>query len=213
MFVVSRLLQTSIILLLFCRICVAEEPFADQLLVDRLNSFKSLSAEFSQTVTDAKGRLYETASGSFSVAEPNRVHWMVNSPMTQQIISDGNMIWIYDPDLDQVIIQAYNAELATSPVSLFFGNIKQLKENFDITYRMNSLGIESYRLTAKNTSAVYQQLHIDFKSTTPLALEFTDSLQQSTRIDLHKVTINPQLSDSLFTFQIPSGVDVINYVE
>lgn len=213
MIILFRLLQTIIIFLLCARFSIAEESIASQALIDLLDSFKSLSAEFNQTITDANGHLYETTSGSFSVAEPNRVQWMVSSPMPQQIISDGDMIWIYDPDLEQVIIQAYNAELATSPVSLFSGNLIQLTDNFDITYKTNPTDIDTYSLKAKKTSALYQTLKLYFKGPTPLALEFTDSFQQSTRIDLYKVTINPQLSDSLFTFQIPSGVDVINYVE
>ena len=43
-------------------------------------------------------------------------------PAAQSIISNGIHLWIYDPDLEQVIIEPYSNNPEANPISLLLGN-------------------------------------------------------------------------------------------
>ena len=72
-----------------------------------LEPITSLSAQFTQQITDADGFELESSSGLFQVSQPAKLHWQVMQPMPQQIISGGISLWIFDPDLEQVIVQPF----------------------------------------------------------------------------------------------------------
>jgi outer membrane lipoprotein carrier protein len=208
----SRLFLVFPLLFSLNNVC-ADDLSASQLLGEILRPLQSLSAEFKQTLFDENGNVFETSRGFFSIAQTNRVRWTTLEPMSQQIISNGQVLWIYDPDLEQVIIQSYSSDLKSSPAILFSGHTQQFSENFDITYRRGEKGIDSYFLAPKSASALYRSLRIDFHGHKPVLMEFVDALQQVTRVEFNSVTINPILEDSLFEFTIPPGIDVINHVK
>lgn len=192
---------------------LADETLASQSLSELLGTVNSLSAEFIQTLSDANGNIFETSYGSFSIAQPNKVRWVVTKPMPQQIISNGEILWIFDPDLEQVVIQPYDSDVLVSPASLFSANSQQLSDDFDISYKPSDSVSDSYYLLPKSSSALYQSLRIDFQNRKPVSFEFIDAMQQSTRIDLGDVIVNPPLADGLFVFEVPAEIDVINHVK
>jgi len=197
--------------LILCAETVAEDPSDTRSLYQLLSPIKGLSAQFSQQIFNSDGDLFQISSGELTATEPNKIRWIVKQPMAQQIISDGTHLWIYDPDLEQVIIQPFVEDIAASPIALFAGNLEELDKAYSIVYLPTETPeLKSYLLTPKSTGALYTTLRIDFVAQTPKALELVDSLGQTTDINLHNVLINPQLSDDLFTFEIPSGVDVVN---
>jgi len=79
---------------------------ADRAPLDRLQTFlnnlKSIDAEFSQKVADpASGKTTEY-KGRFTARRPNLFRWDYRLPYEQLIVSDGQWIWHYEPDLHQV---------------------------------------------------------------------------------------------------------------
>ena len=74
--------------------------------VDTLRDFvrdvKSGRASFTQTVTSPDGAKKKTSSGSFEFARPNRFRFAYAKPFEQLIVADGQKVWIYDADLNQV---------------------------------------------------------------------------------------------------------------
>lgn len=205
-----KLIQIMLLILAPAVTAGADNSRASQSLYNLLSPIKTLSAQFVQTITDADGDHSETASGLFAIAEPNRVRWEVIEPLAQLIVSDGNLVWVYDPDLEQVIVHSYDANMAASPASLFSSDFQQLNRDYGITYEGNESALESYILTPKKPGAFYQHLQIDFVQQNLVGLEFIDSLAQVTRIELDNVVLNSEFSESVFIFDIPPDVDVIN---
>jgi outer membrane lipoprotein carrier protein len=161
-----------------------------QQLRDLLQPITSLSARFTQQISDADGFALQNSEGLFQVSQPNRLRWLVETPMPQQIIADGETLWLYDPDLEQVIIQPFNQDIAATPAILFSGDLDQL----DAAYFVTQLAEGRFELKPGN----------------PTAIALTDSLGQTTTIQFSQLELNPVLSGDQFIFQIPDGVDVIN---
>lgn len=191
----------------------SEELNASQSLSNLLGSIETLTGEFTQVLSDVKGDIFETSSGYFFLAQPNKVKWIVVDPMPQEIVSNGKDLWIYDPDLEQVIIQPYDSELVASPANLFSSKSKDLDNEFDITIIDSELSTKRFLLKPVATTTLYQSLKIEFQSHKPVSLEFTDALEQSTRIDLKNIVVNSKLANKLFVFEIPPNIDIVNHVD
>jgi len=177
-----------------------------QQLRDLLQPITSLSARFQQQITDADGYELQNSEGLFEVSQPNNLRWVVEMPMPQQIIADGETLWIYDPDLEQVIIQPFNDDIAATPAILFSGDLDQL----DDAYFVTQLAEGRFELKPEQGGSLFDSMIIRFDQAKPASITLTDTLGQTTHISFSQLELNPPLSGDQFVFQIPDGVDVIN---
>ena len=176
-----------------------------QQLRDLLQPITSLSAQFEQQITDANGFEMHAATGLVQVAQPNNLRWVVEQPMVQQVISDGVTLWLYDPDLEQVIVQPFDANIESTPAILFSGDLDQLDSAYFIL--QSSKGV--FELTPEQGGSLFSSMQITFANGAPESIALTDGLGQVTRIRFTELVLNPELAADLFVFDIPAGVDVI----
>ena len=177
-------------------------------LRDLLLPIKSLSANFQQQVLDAEGFQLQTANGEFVVAQPGKLRWISRSPMEQWVVSDGQSLWVYDPDLEQVTIQPFNSDLAATPAALFSGDLEMLDATYFVT-RETAGANTLFRLLPERAGGLFNQIELTFHHRQPLKMVLRDSLEQTTSISFADVQINPAVNAGQFVFQIPQGVDVI----
>ena len=176
-----------------------------QQLRDLLEPIVSLSAQFEQHMVDANGVELQHSNGLFQVAKPNSLRWIVEQPMPQQVISDGNSLWVYDPDLEQVMVQPFTVDIQSAPGMLFSGDLQAL----DSAYMVEQPSAGSFLLTAEQGTSLFSSVQIDFDNLLPTSIALTDNLGQVTRISFSELKYNPPLGADLFVFEIPLGVDVI----
>ena len=177
-----------------------------QRLRDLLQPISSLSSQFKQRIIDADGFELQASEGSFEAARPNKLRWIVKQPMAQQIISDGITLWVYDPDLEQVIIQPSNEDIAASPAILFSGDLDSL----DSDYFVELLAEGSFLLTPEQEGSLFNSTAIQFDGAKPSVIVLTDTLGQVTHISFTALKLNPPISADKFVFEIPQGIDVID---
>jgi len=178
-------------------------------LRELLQPITSLSAQFTQRITDAEGFQLDSSVGLFEVAQPARLRWHVVEPLPQQIISDGTTLWIYDPDLEQVIIQPFNQDIAATPAILFSGDLDQLDSAYFV--REESPGL--FTLTPERAGSLFNNMQIEFVNRRPVSIALTDNLEQTTKITFTELQINPAISADRFVFEIPVNIDVINNLQ
>lgn len=176
-----------------------------QQLRDLLQPITSLSAQFKQQITDADGFEIQASEGLFQIAQPNKLRWIVAQPMPQQVISDGVTLWLFDPDLEQVVVQPFDANIESTPAILFSGDLERL----DRAYFIRQLSAGVFTLTPEQGGSLFAGLEIGFVNGVPSSIALTDGLGQVTRITFTEVAYNPLLADDLFVFDIPADVDVI----
>jgi len=204
----------ALIALLACTFVYGDTSQTDsQKLRGLLEPIKSLSATFTQSIYDAEGLELDTSKGLFKVASPAKVVWHVTAPLEQQVISDGLTLWIYDPDLDQVVIKNVDNRVNATPAVLFSGNLESLEASYEVEHRSLSTEAPSFLLTPRDNGSLFASIELQFAGLNPSAIIITDTLGQSTAITLDDLLLNPVLAVDTFTFSIPSGVDVINNVQ
>jgi outer membrane lipoprotein carrier protein len=186
---------------------------ADAASIARLRAFvretQSFHASFTQTVYDAQGRQTAQASGEFSIVRPSRFRWSVDKPYKQLLIGDGDHVWIYDPDLNQVIVRKSDKALGSTPAALLSGR-DEVEAAFEWRELPAAEGLEWLGATPKDKDAAFRELRLGFDAAGLAALEVFDNFGQRTVIRFSKLERNPKLDPSLFRFTPPAGADVVS---
>lgn len=177
-------------------------------LATMLEPLETYQASFEQQILDGSGQRLQQASGTMWLSRPGKFRWEVDAPYQQEVISDGSEVYLYDPDLEQVTVQALDQRVTHTPALLLSGSASELTENYDVT-RQQQGSNESFRLVPKSPDTLFEELEMTFRGEELRGLEMTDSTGQRTAIEFRDVRMNQSIDDSRFTFEIPDGTDVI----
>lgn len=179
--------------------------------VDTLKEFvrevKTGRAAFTQTVTAPDGVKRRSSSGSFEFARPNRFRFAYAKPFEQVIVADGQKVWIFDADLNQVSVRAFNSALGATPAALLAGG--SLEKDFDLSNQPSKDGVDWALATPKNKDGAFQSVRVGFKGKTLSAIEITDSFGQRSLLLFTQMLANPMIASDAFRFTPPVGADVI----
>jgi outer membrane lipoprotein carrier protein len=174
-----------------------------------LASVETLSADFTQVVRNRDGQVVDRASGTLSLSRPNRFRWDYRQPYLQTIVADGERLWLYDSDLEQVTVRALEAGLGSTPAMLLSGSGK-------VADAFTSVALERQgewtwaRLRPAQEGSDFDRVSLAFDARGELAaMELRDKLGQATVIEFANVRRNPGLDAALFRFEPPPGADVI----
>lgn len=179
---------------------------------DRLDTFtrdlKGLDGSFNQQVFDARGTLRETSAGSVKLSVPNLFRWEYTAPYPQLIVADGDRVWIYEPDLEQVSVRPQGAEEANSPLAALV-DPAQLERRYTLSEEAGDDGLEWLRLAPKVEDGSFSSARLGFAGDQLARMELVDAVGQRTVISFSDWTRNPGFAAGTFTYRPPVGVDVI----
>jgi len=170
-----------------------------------IQQVQSASGQFSQQTV---GGERPAQTGQFAFQRPGRFRWETTAPHAQIITSDGTTVSQYDPDLAQMTRRAAGALLGHSPAAILFGS-DALENVFQLTALPDQGGLQWLRATPRPSDAGFQYLDIGFETQLPVRLLLVDAFDQTSRIDLHDMTLNPVLADDVFRLTVPPDVDVV----
>lgn len=172
-----------------------------------LSTFKSMSADFSQTVY-VKNQAAKKSVGKMALMRPGKFRWEVTSPNHQLIVADGRYLWIYDVDLEQATKQSLTKD-AQSPAILLSGSTKAIEDRFSLVGAKEHGNQAEFKLTPKRPNDMVQYIELKFIDNKLNQMAVIDNLGQKNVFTFTNLALNPQLAPSLFQFKAPKGVDVI----
>ncbi|ARG99736.1 outer membrane lipoprotein chaperone LolA [Legionella micdadei] len=182
------------------------ESAADTLQT-KLNAMRSLTATFKQIVK-TREREISRSSGTMALERPGRFRWQTKEPMEQLVVADGQKIWVYDVDLEQVTVKKQDASLEGTAALFLSGYDNTVTRDFEVTESVSGTK-QSYDLRSKSNKANFQRLKLIFNQNTLSTIEMFDQLGQHTIVSLSNVKSNPKVAASLFQFKPPKGTDVV----
>jgi len=180
---------------------------------DQLASFtknlKGLDGRFEQRVYDPNGRQTEVATGSVRLSAPRQFRWEYQPPSAQLIVADGDRIWIYDADLEQVTVRNQNSAEQASPLALLIDPV-ELERQFKVAEAGKADGLAWLELTPrKPDDAPFLKARLGFGPQGLARMELNDTLGQRTVLAFSAWTRNPVFAKNQFRFVPPPGVDVV----
>jgi outer membrane lipoprotein carrier protein len=176
---------------------------------------KSGRADFSQAVTspakDGQAARTKTSSGSFEFARPNRFKFVYKKPFEQTIVADGQTLWLFDVDLNQVTARKQASVLGSTPAALIASaaDIKALQADFVLANAADKDGLEWVLATPKAKDSSLQSVRVGLKGNDLAVLEILDAFGQRSVLTFAGFQSNAVLDSSTFQFKPPAGADVI----
>ena len=172
-------------------------------------STKSAKGEFTQQQVrkSANGKATPASSGSFVFARPGKFIWNYQKPYEQLLQADGDQLYIYDKDLNQVTVKKLGNALGSSPAAILFGS-NDLEKNFTLSEAGTRDGLEWLNAVPKARDTTFEQISIGMRNGAPEAMELKDTFGQTSVLKFTSFQRNPALGAQQFKFEIPKGADV-----
>jgi outer membrane lipoprotein carrier protein len=203
--------------ILICSTAAAKDLTAGQ-VADKIQKFydstKDFQAAFQQEYfSKALGRK-KTSSGFVYIKKPGKMRWDYKQPRAKHFVADGQALYIYDPDLEQVMVdRKFSGSSLTTAISFLWGR-GNLKDEFKVEFskRADLGGPEHYvleLLPKKNARFKGLTFVVDKKNFQVVETLVIDPGDNINHIFFAKVSVNVGLKDQSFVFKIPEGVEVI----
>ncbi|MGM0433111.1 MAG: outer membrane lipoprotein chaperone LolA [Pseudomonadota bacterium] len=187
----------------------ADTEDAAELLSERLADYSSYQADFEQTVQSPDGERLQKTTGELSARRGGDFFWHADPPMEQKIVTSGDEVRVYDPDLRQVTIYPLEDRIASTPALLLSGEVGNLAETFRIR-RETTDGGERFILEPRDKDTLFLELSMRFDEDGVLqGMELHDSLDQRSDLQFRDVVLNESIPDDRFELDAPDDVDVI----
>ncbi len=187
--------------------------------VENRYTHSKFSADFIQKSTIKAMNITDMATGKLYIKYPGRMRWEYEKPDRQIIITDGDKLWVYRPDDNQVMTGKAPTLFRDGKGASFLSDIRLIRQKFDISLHQGppeesdlfhhlvlkphekTLDISEIRLmVSSQTFSVLQVMTLNFYG-------------DETRIDLINFEFEVDIDDSQFSFTIPQGVDVVQIDE
>lgn len=174
-------------------------------------STKAARGEFSQQQMkkSATSKAAPISTGTFLFARPGKFIWTYVKPYEQLLQADGDQLYIYDKDLNQVTVKKLGNALGSSPAAILFGS-NDLEKNFTLSEAGARGGLEWLDAKPKAKDSTFEQISIGLRNGTPEAMELKDAFGATSVISFKKFEKNPPLTPQQFKFVMPKGADVFN---
>jgi outer membrane lipoprotein carrier protein len=168
----------------------------------------SVTADFTQSVTDANGHRGEETRGTLALQAPRQFRWETKAPYEQTIVADGQRVWVYEPDLQQVTVRSQSSEEAHSPLTVLT-DLSQLDSQFTTSESGERDRLVWLKLVSKDKEPEFEFAELGLSEHGLDRMVFKDQLGNSTEIRFSDWKRNPKISADTFKFTPPKGVDVI----
>lgn len=181
-----------------------------------LKEVGSARSGFTQVVTSPKRAgesvaRSKTSSGSFEFLRPNRFRFEYTKPFEQTIVADGETLWLFDVDLNQVTARKQQEVLGSTPAALIAAgtDLRALGEVFELKAAPAREGMEWLEARPLARDGQLQMVRVGFRQAQLAVLDIEDSLGQRSVLTFTGWQGNARLTAEQFRFQPPPGADVI----
>ncbi|GAC1405815.1 MAG: outer membrane lipoprotein chaperone LolA [Burkholderiaceae bacterium] len=210
-----RLVRRTLALRFLIASVLLVPSFAAAAALEQFKSFvtstQSARGDFTQRLiredVPSGSKVSSPSSGTFVFARPGKFIWTYQKPYEQRLQADGEKLYIYDKDLNQVTVRPLGNALGSSPAAILFGN-NDLNKNFTLKEAGSKNGLEWLEATPRTKDTTFDRIGIGLRNGLPEAMELRDSFGQVSLLSFTHFEKNPLLATRQFTFITPKGADV-----
>lgn len=203
-----RLAARAAALLLALVLAAPAQASAVAALREFLAQTKSARGEFTQQVTRGNAPAAPPSSGTFVFERPGKFRWTYLKPYEQVLVADGERLYLFDKDLNQVTIKRIAAALPASPASILFGG-NEFERDFAVAEAGTRDGLQWLTATPRVKDSQFERIEIGFRDGLPAAMVIADSFGQVSRLAFSRFERNAKVDAQSFRFVPPPGADVL----
>jgi outer membrane lipoprotein carrier protein len=200
----------SISIFLLCLLSAVTQAAAIDSLKAFIQDTRTVRAAFSQTLLDKNAQIVQESSGTMLFERPGKFRWTYEKPYQQLIVGDGDKVWFYDEDLNQVTVRQLDLTIGSSPAALLAGS-GTIEDNFKLEEVGQEDHIEWLEATPKTKESAFELIQLGFSPDGTLEMMvLRDNFGQTTLLVFSDLDKNPDLPADSFKFIPPDDADVIS---
>ena len=158
--------------------------------------------------------MVDTAKGRIYFGRPGMMRWHYKTPEKYLIITDGDTVWIYRPEENQVMLGRAVDYFGSKNGADFFTKPGELSREFILELAPKELQEKDHyvlRLVPRTERPSLTELYLSIsRETFDIVQTVTcNAFGDRTTIRFDRYKFEQGLSSSLFVFEIPNGAEVL----
>jgi len=181
----------------------------------RYDQAKDFRARFTQSYSRAVVGRTTVSTGQVVIKKPGRMRWDYDKPEPRMFLSNGQVLWLYEPSEKQ----AFKQDLKTSqlPAALAFLMGKgRIVDEFDVSFakdaKLGRAGDYCLALSPKQPQSAYKSIIfvVDPKEFLVRESRLIDAQGNTNQFVFDDLEVNPKVPDTVFKWSPPAGVRVVD---
>ncbi len=206
---VSRLAWLAAAALLLRAGAVQAQQDAIARLDDLLGGMTTLTADVTQLIVERGGGLLEESRILMRLRRPGGFYWETIEPFSELIVTDGETLWNYQPDLEQVVIEDWDPNRAELAAQLLNGETGGLAEEYRPSL-VSAPDMLRFELSPLAPDSPYDLIGIEFVENTLQLIRLNNRNGQQTVWRFTNLRQNAPLEDALFRFTPPPDIEIVD---
>ena len=174
-------------------------------LIQSLEKVESLQSFFEQTRSGSD----EKFSGQLLFQKPNLFRMEIGPPVAQTIISDGEYLWVYDKDLEQVIVSHLTNSLSEMPFMRLLSEPRDFLMGSEIVNL--SQNEKRFRISVKENENPLEFVDLDFTDGLISRVFVASRIGEPLEVFFNQMSLLEFLPKKNFIFVLPENIDLIDH--
>lgn len=189
----------------------AKTPAISATMHEKYKDVKAITAEFVQTQKKIALGKTKTSEGRIYIRRPEMFRWETTKPEPSILVSNGKKVWFYTPPFregenGQVMVRKAADVQSKLAIDLLSG-----QANLEKSFKTKKLPDGHFDLVPLLPAGDVSRIELFLEKQTNLVYKVVlhTKTGNETELVLKGVTVNPQLSDSMFQFVPPENTEEI----
>ena len=180
-------------------------------LTQLLSGIETFEADVRQLIVESTGGVLEESEIRFKLKRPNGFYWETIAPYPELIVTDGERLWNYQPDLLQVTVETWEPERSELAAQLLGGRVDEIEADYFISGGdVGNANAFEFILEPVDPASLYERVTLYFRGQTLNSIHVDNGNGQRTFWEFFNHVINEPIEDSVFVFEVPDDIELID---
>jgi outer membrane lipoprotein carrier protein len=181
----------------------------------RYDQAKDFHARFSQNYSRAVVGRATLSTGTITFKKPGRMRWDYDKPEARMFLSNGQVLWLYEPSEKQAFKQDLKTSQLPAALAFLMGKGK-ITDEFDVAFAKDAKqgrpGDFRLALAPKQPQSAYKSILfiVDPKEFLVRESVLVDSQGNTNHFTFDGLEVNGKVADAIFKWTPPAGVRVVD---
>jgi len=181
----------------------------------RYDEAKDFHARFSQNYSRAVVGRATLSTGTITFKKPGRMRWDYDKPEARMFLSNGQVLWLYEPSEKQAFKQDLKTSQLPAALAFLMGKGK-ITDEFDVVFSKDASrgrpGDFRLALSPKQPQSSYKSILfiVDPKEFLVRESVLVDSQGNTHHFIFDDLEVNTKVADAVFKWSPPAGVRVVD---
>ena len=174
-----------------------------------LRDITTISADILQLIIESDGGVLEETEIKMLLKRPDKLYWETVSPFQELVVTNGQVLWNYQPDLEQVTIEDWDSDDSELAAQLLNGRTEKLSNDYYVAM-INADDNKSFELSPKMSDSIYELVTVSFIDNVLDMIHLNGRNGEQTVWQFNNLVMNSLIENNSFEFEVPDDIEVVS---